>query len=149
MSESQLLDILLPTQQEHGPLAIGWYLVIIAILIALGVGLYLGWRHWQRGKAKRLSLQALAQLEAAQGSAAELNQLLKRAALAYFPRNQVAALAGQEWLNFLDQHFTGKQSFSSQQQAWESALFQGQGKASAEMFEMSRDWLNKALPPKQ
>ena len=104
-----LRDIVVPEPMGFWPLAPGvWVLLGVA-----GWGLaILIWRRyalWRAGAYRRAGLACLAQIEgqlANPGSEAavqhELSVLLKRVALAAFPRKQVAPLYGDSWLKFLD-----------------------------------------------
>lgn len=110
---SQLRDLHLPPPVSWWPMAPGWW-CLIALL--LGGSAYLAFiitRRYVQGRARRFALQLLTRYEQQarskqQGfSAAELSALLKRVALAYFPRAQVAPLQGDAWLLFLNQTAKG------------------------------------------
>lgn len=91
------------------PLAPGWWILAALLVIAL---LVLVWVLLRRYRARAYRRQALAQLEtlrahyqARQDSAAYLaaaNALLKSVALMTYPRREVAASSGREWLDFLN-----------------------------------------------
>lgn len=78
----------------------GWAVAIIAIALA-------AWRRrWQRNRYRREALRALADIEAdaaldASTSAARIAELVKRTALAAYPREAVASLYGKTWSEFL------------------------------------------------
>lgn len=111
---SHLKDIQLPSPVSIWPLAIGWY-VLLAILLAAVVA---GFFYWRRRKSRqrlpaaftqeiiKLRHQAQSQLVID-----ELAVLLKRAALLAYPREQVASLYGEQWLQFLDET-CGEQLFT-------------------------------------
>jgi hypothetical protein len=108
-SLENLYDIILPLPVPWWPPAPGWYVVGAAILaLAVRAG-WLWWRRWQATAYRRAALAALQQLEARTAeemhrasALRELPELVKRTALAVFPRQQVAALSGTAWLAFLD-----------------------------------------------
>ena len=108
-SLENLYDIITPPPVPWWPLAPGWYVVGAALLaLAAGAGWY-WWKRWQAAAYRRAALAALQQLkarstdEAQRGPALrELPELVKRTALAAFPRQQVASLSGTAWLEFLD-----------------------------------------------
>lgn len=108
---ANLKDIQLPNPIGVWPLAPGWWiLIIISILLIL----FIGWQAWQvylRNRAKKKALRLLADYkndyQATQNSidtAAKLSILLRRVAIAYYPRQQVASLKGEAWIDFLDKH---------------------------------------------
>ena len=91
------------------PLATGWYVVIAVVLIVLAWLGYRLLRRWCGNRYRRAALREFHLLEKRiQGDAsrsAALEQipvLIKRTALAAYPRSQVAPLAGSSWHQFLD-----------------------------------------------
>jgi hypothetical protein len=103
----QLRDIHYPPHIPFWPLAPGWYVVIVLVLIIMGLVSYFCYRSWVKHRLKRIVLQRIQELELQDEVkihiAAELSVLLKRAALASYPRSLVAGLFGEDWLKFLDQ----------------------------------------------
>lgn len=107
---AQLHDIHLPQAIGMWPLAPGWYVLLgLFCLVFLSVSI-IAWRYYAHGLAKRQALRTLARYEIeyhqdqnSQRSSAAISELLKRVALAYYPREQVASLQGEAWLNFLNQ----------------------------------------------
>ncbi len=104
----QLKDIHTPGLPEFWPPAPGWWMVAllsIALLIWASFALR---RFLQLRQQRQQVLALLSQLEEAfdPNQAAhhlgELSILLRRVALTRYPRQQVAALTGNEWLKFLD-----------------------------------------------
>ncbi|KTD11643.1 hypothetical protein Lgra_1101 [Legionella gratiana] len=110
---AQLKDIHLPTPIGWWPLAPGWYVVIaliVLISIFISYRIYTNYRH---AKAKKHALLLLMnyqkQYEKERNVAlasAHISELLRRVALAYYPREEVASLHGEDWLRFLNE--TGK-----------------------------------------
>jgi len=115
---SQLADIYTPGQPGWWPLAPVWWILLaaLAVLAAYGLVKLLRRLHLQR----RLS-NAVAELDKCMGRLQagdsndmsqrliyvnEVNSVLRRVALAHFPRQQVAALSGQAWVEFLRQRDT-------------------------------------------
>ena len=103
-----LRDIHMPPEPGLWPPAPGWW--ILALLLLLIAGGVATWRirARRRDRPRREALLALAALrrELAEGAApqrvaAESTSLLRRAALARFPRREVAGLTGRDWLDFL------------------------------------------------
>lgn len=91
-----------PAPVSWWPPAPGWWLLTALLLVLLGTG---WWLH-RRGALRRSALAELRILERTASDdtrvAAGVNNLLRRVALARFPRRQVAALSGEAWLQFLD-----------------------------------------------
>jgi hypothetical protein len=93
-----LHDFYQPPPPAWTPQTIGWY-----VLFGMG-GLLILWiaihfiRRWFADRYRREALGELAVLPPEQFSA-----LLKRTALAAWPREKVASLSGEAWLQFLDQ----------------------------------------------
>jgi len=108
-SLEHLSDIVVPPPGTWWPPAPGWY-VVGALLLALGA--LAAWRalaRWCAAAYRRAALADLRRLEAraaddGQRDAAlrEVPALVKRTALAAFPRETVASLSGPDWLRFLD-----------------------------------------------
>ena len=104
-----LRDIVLPEAVSFWPPApfVGLLLVLMVGGIVLLIGRW--WLHWQAEAYRREGLTLAAQIETqltttahiADGLAA-LGTLLKRVALAAFPREAVAPLCGDAWLRFLE-----------------------------------------------
>lgn len=112
MAESQALaklhDIHLPEPIGWWPLAPGWYLLLLIALIVLGLVIYLVRRSHKNKRAKRQALELLQRYELeyqkdanSQQSSMRVSELLRRVALAYYPREEVASLQGEAWLAFL------------------------------------------------
>ena len=105
-----LKDLHLPEAIGWWPLAPGWWGVIAIVAAALA---YLAWRWyraWQFDAPRRYALRRLARLEADYLErrnpvelAQQLSELLRRAMLAYAPRDEVAGLTGDAWLAWLDE----------------------------------------------
>ena len=154
---AQLKDIHLPGDVHNYPIAPGWWLVALSLLVLLiFVGLRIR-RYIVKHKAKK---QALKQLANANDTVAVVNTL-KWALLAYFPRSQVAHLSGDNLKAFLTMTLPTKHQESFQQlsadnfntvyQSNDKTNSQGDLLSSANETEFSQAaklWLNQALPPK-
>jgi len=105
-----LHDVVAPTPVSWAPQTVGWA-VLAAVLVVLLA--WWGWRAWKRAQANRYRKVALAEIDRVEVALREdpskgrvalgaVNEILKRTALTAWPRAEVAALAGEEWLEFLD-----------------------------------------------
>ncbi|HEY4165555.1 MAG TPA: DUF4381 domain-containing protein [Reyranella sp.] len=94
---SNLRDIVVPPAVWLWPPAPGWWVVGAACVVAAGFAVAAAVRHWQRNAYRREALRALDSADDR-----DISAILKRAALAAFPREQVASLNGAAWLAFLD-----------------------------------------------
>jgi len=110
---AQLRDIHLPQPVGWWPLAPGWYVLAILVLLMVFALGYIMRRYYLNGQAKRQALRLLTQYQQqhtretnSQLTSARVSELLKRVALVYFPRARVASLQGESWLSFLNE--TGK-----------------------------------------
>jgi hypothetical protein len=106
----ELRDIHAPALPDLWPPAPGWW-VLAGLLLSLAF--FAGRRLWGRRRLRqrrRQVLEALARTgdKLAEGQdatlfLAEVSMLLRRVALARYPRRRVASLVGSEWLRFLDE----------------------------------------------
>lgn len=103
----QLIDrlepLVVPDAVSYFPVTPGWW-VVGAWLLTLS--LYVCWRgylRWRHNAYRRQALRELGEIYSQDKSlrSAEIATLLKRTALAAYPRNQVASLAGHDWAEFL------------------------------------------------
>lgn len=103
-SLSRLHDIV-----EHAPvspwwpLAPGWWVVA---LVVLSVGASLALHAWIEARRNAYRTAALHQLRA-MDDVSQLPGLLKRVALAAYPRERVAGLSGERWIEFLNAEVPG------------------------------------------
>jgi hypothetical protein len=105
-----LKDIHLPQAVSAWPPAPGWWILTILSVIALSWIVLKVWKNYQHKHLFRVSNATLIKLHEAylehKNSHLLIQQyslLLRRIALSKFPRQQVASLTGQTWLNFLDE----------------------------------------------
>ena len=105
---AQLHPLREPAAISAWPPAPGWWLLAALVLVMISVGLFLWWRHYQRQAYRRAGLKRLQVLRAEYESTGDtaayvqaVNGLLKAIALNGFPRREVAAVNGDQWLAFL------------------------------------------------
>jgi len=99
------LDLLARLRDVHPPPAPSWWPLAPGWWIALALAALLGALAWRFGPAwwrrRRLRRQLLAALESC-ASAAEVSQVLRRAAILRFPGRECAGLHGEAWIAFLE-----------------------------------------------
>jgi len=98
ISLENLRDIVAPEPPPLWPPAPGVWVLLIVVL-AMITALFLWWRRARAHSAYRRA--GLALLKTAR-TTRDVNVILKRVALAAFPRPMVASLYGDEWAVFLD-----------------------------------------------
>lgn len=97
-SLQNLRDIAVPQPPPFWPPAPGVFVVLVIVFCVL-TALFLWWRRARERSAYRRA--GLTLLEGA-GTAREVDVIIKRVALAVFPRPRVAPLYGDEWVAFLE-----------------------------------------------
>ncbi|NVK22817.1 MAG: DUF4381 domain-containing protein [Kangiellaceae bacterium] len=102
----QLRDIHLPEPTGWWPLAPGWWIIIGLLIVIIILLIARKFHQSRKERFSRLALKELAVLEqtSQKNWLIELEVLLKRTALCYFPKVQIAQLNTQEWINFLIKH---------------------------------------------
>lgn len=96
-SLDRLHDLALPPEVPWWPLAPGWYLVIIILLIVVTWVFFHAWKRWRSNAYRRAALHELKALE----TPAAIAELLRRTALAIAPRSIIAEMTGAAWLDWL------------------------------------------------
>lgn len=109
MELQQLKDIHLPRMISMWPTAPGWIALLIILLSLIA---FLGYIWHQRNQKKRTIKYALTKLKQLKdltnenpdniNIAAEISTLIRRTALHYFDRDEIAGLSGNHWLSFLN-----------------------------------------------
>ncbi len=104
-----LHDIAVPEPVSWMPQTIGWYVVgavIVGLVVWAAVGYY---RRRRANRYRRAALTELAGIEATLHDPAEhaaalsaIPVLVKRVALSFTPREAIASLTGDPWLQWLD-----------------------------------------------
>ena len=109
-----LRDIHVPAAPEFWPPAPGWIAVACLVIAAAVVAMAIAVRRWRAGRFRREALAALRSLRARHGAgvpdteiATELSVLVRRVALARWPREDVAGLTGDRWMAWLETTLPG------------------------------------------
>src|SRR5262245_29760924 len=145
-----LVDIPLPAQVSLWPQTPAAQIAIVVLAAGLIAGTWWLVRHYRANRYRRAALRELGAIEVRLASAPEadlsaaLASLVRRTALAAFPRAQVAALAGPAWLAFLDRT-SGRSDFSQGPgQALEIAAYRGapaDAPRQRALMGLVRDWI--------
>lgn len=147
---NSLRDIHLPKAVSIWPLAPGWYIVIALIVAALMLGLLFYLRSWYRNRAKKQAIHKLKELKALykqgknqQQIIAQVSILLRRVALAYFPKQNIAGLQGERWLQFLARN-SQVQNFSREAKILNTAPYQAKIASDLNyLFPLVEQWINE------
>ncbi|MEZ8601380.1 DUF4381 domain-containing protein [Vibrio splendidus] len=151
-----LSPIITPSAPSWWPLAWGWWSVIITAIILIALVFFILKRRKNNQQAKQEALSYFRNSQPSNAlSPSAAQDIVRQAALSYFPRDKVAGLFGDDWLAFLDAQLA-KPLFAAKQSQWQQALYQDtalmsdeQKKAQQQLVNDCEIWLRKALPPKR
>jgi hypothetical protein len=111
-----LIDIPLPQPISLWPQTLTSRIAVLLLAASAVAALWWFIRHWRANRYRR---EALAELkciarsksagECDEEQALQLSRLVRRTALAAFPRETVASLTGSVWLAFLDRSYGGRE----------------------------------------
>ncbi|MEY8829383.1 DUF4381 domain-containing protein [Sedimentitalea sp. XS_ASV28] len=145
----ELLDRLEPAPEPPPiamtPQTIGWVWLAVALVTTMLILLRLVLRHRRANAYRRAALGALA---GAGDDPARIAQILRRTALAAFPREDVAALTGERWLNFLDRTMPGDGFANGPGRALAEAPYR-EVAATPGLAELARRWVKAHRRPVQ
>ena len=148
-------EITLPEPISYVPHTIGWkILLVVIVIVALVLG-YNRYRHWQANRYRTFALDRLAEIErevrvpeTRLRALSDLPVLVKQTALQTFPRDEIAQLSGDRWLEFLDrscdtQEFTQGGGQLLPQLAYQStsALANLSEQRISNLIELIRQWI--------
>lgn len=97
---NNLRDIVVPEEIIWWPPGPAWYVVIAIIFILLFYYIIVGLKNWRSNAYRRDALKQLAQADSATGIA----EILRRTALAFTAREEIADLSGDRWVEWLVIH---------------------------------------------
>lgn len=145
----ELLDMLKPAPAPAPipmtPQTWGWAVLVLLLASAVACAVYLYRRH-RRSNAYRRT--ALAELQAANSDVAKIAEILRRTALAAFPRDQVASLHGSEWLIFLNQSSEKIQISRSDARTLLEAPYRS-SPPNSNVAEFARNWIRTHKVPRR
>jgi len=78
----------------------GWAVLGLALIAFAAAAFYVLFRRYRANAYRR---QALRELNEAASGAADVARILRRTALAAYPRHRVAGLTGDRWIGFLNE----------------------------------------------
>ncbi|PKG58922.1 DUF4381 domain-containing protein [Shewanella sp. Choline-02u-19] len=99
---ASLQDIQTPTEIGLWPLAYGYWLLLLVVLISVAAAFIYLRKRRQHTAAKRAALVELAKLDPSTAQyITNVSEILKRAAMSYCDRSLVAGLSGTHWYAWL------------------------------------------------
>jgi hypothetical protein len=147
----QLKDIKTPSDSFWWPLAPGWYgLLLLGLIVMAGIGYWIFKRlarkkqlQWLQHELYLIETKLTKQDPTA---ITDCSTLLRRAALSQFPRQDVAGLAGDAWLNFLDETLQTKEFTQGSGRLLITAAYQQQWQESSkDVFLLTKQWVQSCL----
>ena len=103
--EQQLRDIHIPDIPSIWPLSSAAYFILAFIVSLFIIICIIFLMKWIKGRARRAALKQIEKYQENEKIDSKdimnISILLKRVALAYFPRKDVAGLVGDDWIEFL------------------------------------------------
>ena len=147
---AQLQDITTPEPISQFPMAIGWWILLTLILLIIVVLI----RQFKKYQALRKTQKvAIKQISKNSPNLAETIRILKTAAMAYLPRNEIAALSGQQLADYLTSKLPEKnqQAFiDNSANVWQQLYQKDASEQIDNNFNQAAiHWLKNALPPKK
>ncbi|GAC18880.1 DUF4381 domain-containing protein [Paraglaciecola arctica] len=148
-----LKDIHTPAVIEIWPPAYGWW--ILAILVVIGICLLTIWlvKMQKVTLTKRQALKSLQQIDSSDlNCVSQLNQLLKRVAMTYFPNQKVQEMHSEKWTEFLIKTLPNNKTkdFSGSFELMQQRLYQPNTSENIEFpsyYKSVETWIKHALPP--
>lgn len=150
MDALPLRDIHLPDPISWWPPAIGWWIVAGVAILSVAAAAWLI-RRWRQTTVAKLALRELDRLEkdSSLGITEKLRRLsilLRRVGLSTYPREDVAGLTGEAWLEWLDRPLETPRFSRGVGRSLLDAPYRPIGEADFDgLTALCRDWL-KALP---
>ncbi|MBB4005634.1 DUF4381 domain-containing protein [Aurantimonas endophytica] len=146
-----LLDLLdrLVEPSEPPPVSMmpqtwGW---AVLALILLAVCIFVAIHMRRRYRANAYRRYAIKELEAARNDPAAIAAILRRTALAAYPRSEVAGLAGDDWLYFLDAQVSRKDFSEGSGRLVAAAPYRATQREPA-LYAVAKDWIVRHRPEK-
>jgi len=153
--ELPLRDIHLPDSVSWWPIASGWWLILVMLVVVAMVV----WAIRQAKSRLQLRKQALLELDKIRNDfdqhqdlsrlASDCSILLRRVALSHYPRHDVAGLTGTSWIAFLNEQRDNAEFDTNLGDALTQAPYRTHCDFDANaLLAACRRWLER-LPPQQ
>lgn len=146
----QLMDLLhelsVPDPAPMTPQTSGWVVVLIWLLFIALFFVIEAYRKWKKNGYRREALRELSEIQSRSNNSGEtaagISTLLKRTALAAYPRTEVAKLHGATWAEFLRRSTNHDPIVAQGAEALASAAYQK--RVSAEpLYGPAKRWIEK------
>ena len=134
----QLKPIALPDKVSLWPQTVGWLVVAVVVFIFAGLMLVL-WFIAYRSDAYRRA--ALREINVIGNDPKKLAEVLRRCALAAYPRTAVASLHGEKWLRFLDNAYGGTEFSQGIGRNIANAVYVKSASAHDSLSELTAKWV--------
>lgn len=149
----QLKDIHLPPAVNNWPPAYGWWLLAIVLIILLVVAAKFFFNRYKMRQPQREAIKQMRLISHQQSDwPMQLNQLLKRLVISYYPQQETAGLYLDDWCEFLTKQLpTNKQkSFRENIQSIQHFLYQRKATEPdfVESITQAMIWVKHATPAK-
>ncbi len=142
------------------PLAPGWWVLIALAVLATAIACYYLVRRYRANAYRRLALKQLQTIqsryadklgedECIQNTARDSNALLKSVALRVFPRQDIAALSGEAWLDFLNKTRRSESADTEFSAAFANAAYlpKTPDLDAEQLFRACQSWISKHRAP--
>lgn len=149
-----LIDIHLPNQISLWPPAYGWWILTAMGLLTLYYAIRAIKNRHRARVQKNIALRQLTAIDLQHpGAWQQINETLKRAAMVYYSREQVAALSGEKWKQFLLWTLKKDQA-AAFDDSWLHFAYTVTTQAVktqqiSDYHQFARLWLSQALPPRR
>lgn len=146
---ASLKDIQTPDIVTSWPIAYGYWVTLALIIMVITAIFYLAKRQRLYSAPKRIVIAELKNLDPDhEALSSQVNTLIKRAAMSYLPREEVAGLEGEMWHHWMN---TQVKQPDPQLQVLLDKRYQREGLASGEgsiLKTLAHQWFKEALPIK-
>ena len=135
-SLSNLRDIVVPDPPPFWPPAPGVWVVLGILTAVVAIACWRLFGAWRRNGHRRAGLALLGGADTAH----DVSVILKRVALAVFPRRQVASLYGEAWISFLNMTCPGSDLSAM-------GTLDSNARASQELLQRADIWIRQHRVP--